>query len=699
MNNTQRIRLDSGVTDTDKHLFFKLEQETDTLELLSLKIDTKEAYGSFNADYGMLIGRVTANNGVGIPNAKVSIFIPLDEDDENNSDIVSIYPYKSPRDKNGNVKRYNLLPRVAKRNPNTGEIKPKQPFGSLPVKEEFLANPTHLEVYKKYYKYTTKTNESGDYMIFGVPVGNQTTHMSVDITDIGGFSMSPASMVQNLGYSPNLFSGDGTRIKPENDLEDLPHIETQEISVEVIPFWGDTENFEIGITRQDFRIRARLTETFIIFGSAFTDGDRAMWGNKPIEKGPRALYQIREGSAANLGMVTKRIGQIKEKIYYWDSDITDKQIDDKLVNPIDDMKVLDPSQYTTYKRDGDFVFIINCNRDKKITNEEGKLVDISNDDPNGSFTKFRGFITLEYSIDEIPMNFSNSANLVGSDEVGLNPIRYKLKIPQSASPGDNFEYAVDNEPINTDAWRRQDKIFSGGSYYSVAKFHGCVYNQSENDTINWRFGLGSKGFNNTDLVNWIQVPRGWNTGIILTDATTDPDDENRVFDFPSNVTNLIEPTRPWKYFGGNWLNFSIHLPQVAYADGDGLSNTFRSYHSNTNFTNNPFRTHFYEDNTQDIAAGEINTKWYARSDLHFTDFIEVPITDILNIFDKTDKGFKTDDIGFNLTGKYRNGETFCPINGGHLHGHPTTSIDPEFYFYRGFDTADCISYLISLNLV
>jgi len=88
-------------------------------------------------------------------------------------------------------------------------------------------------------------------MIFGVPVGTQVVHLSVDITDIGKYSMNPAAMVRNLGYPESQFTDNNTRIKPSDDLGDLPNVETQEITVDVRPFWGDFENFEIGITRQD----------------------------------------------------------------------------------------------------------------------------------------------------------------------------------------------------------------------------------------------------------------------------------------------------------------------------------------------------------------------------------------------------------------------------------------------------------------
>ena len=134
MNKTQKVILNDNNVDQDKYIFVKLEQDIKTLEILSLQIDQKDIYQSFNADYGVIIGRVTSNNGIGVPNAKISIFIPLSDIDALNPDITSIYPYTSPTDKNTEGKRYNLLPRVASYNHETGTYKPKQPFGSFPIK-------------------------------------------------------------------------------------------------------------------------------------------------------------------------------------------------------------------------------------------------------------------------------------------------------------------------------------------------------------------------------------------------------------------------------------------------------------------------------------------------------------------------------------------------------------------------------------
>ena len=54
-------------------------------------------------------------------------------------------------------------------------------------------------------------------MMFGIPTGTQTVHMSVDITDIGKYSLTPETMCVMLGYSPNLFVNN-ISIKPSTDL-------------------------------------------------------------------------------------------------------------------------------------------------------------------------------------------------------------------------------------------------------------------------------------------------------------------------------------------------------------------------------------------------------------------------------------------------------------------------------------------------
>ncbi len=707
MNKSQRIYLSTGDTGNQyqtKHIKVKLEQNVETLEFLSMSLGTEDIYQNFNADYGVLVGRVLANGGIGIPNAKISVFIPLTDEDAQNSEVASIYPYTTPRDKNTEGKRYNLLPRVAKINPDTGVVKPKQPFGSFPIKEEIVTNIPFLDIYKKYYKYTALTNDAGDYMMFGVPTGTQTIHLSVDITDIGEYSMTPAAMVTNLGYSPNLFTDNNTRIKPSSDLNDLPNIETQEITVDVVPFWGDVENFEIGITRQDFRIRSVLKNTFVIFGSVFTDGNNTIWSEDFFGSSRKISEYFRASnpSASLFGVWNKRVGEVTEKIYYYPANISDATIDSGAASDGSDMLLLDKSEYSVYKRDGDFAVIINCNRDKIITDESGDPVAVGNDSTEGIFTKFRGFLTLEVSDEVVPMNFTKNLG----NEVEVVPLRYKLKFPQYANRNEGFEppnSSTDVDTTRTNTWRLQHKIFEGGKYYSVAKFHGTTHNSWD--------GLDSKQTEENGFMDYSDnnVPTrdpNWNVGMLLTE--TYGENPNDDFQFPSNTT-----ASGYDAFGAAWLNLSVHLPQAGYTvDGwehmDMVRTNDNFSHQRRTSTYRYLNGFYVGDNIQTIAAFQFNTRWFARSDAHWTDIIEVPLEDILAMADVSTKGF-TDTLIPTATGtEYRNGvyepsdwtvTDAAPMSGQKDGGIPTNGPDDNKYFYKGWGPSDCIAFLADLGLL
>jgi len=729
MNRSQRIWLNDA--DSDKHLRVKLEQNVDTLEVMTLKINTKEAYQNFNADYGVVVGRVRANNGAVIPNAKISIFIPLDEEDENDGRIVSIYPYKKPTDVNNNNKRYNLLPRVSQFDPGRGVYTPNQPFGSFPTKEEILTNPTHFKIYKKYYKYTTTTNEYGDYMIFGAPTGTQTVHMSVDITDIGNKSMTPAAMVNDLGYSENLFTEKNTRIKGSSDLTDIPNIETQEISVDVIPFWGDSQNFDIGITKVDFKTKATISNVFYIFGSSFVDGYKSRWGsdNDNIEN----LYEADTEDGNNneaIGIYSKRTANVRERIYYFPNTITDEQINSSDFNPTENVRALDRSQYTALKRDGDFIYIVNCNRRKVTIDELGREVEV-NDNEDGIYTEFRGYLTIQYLTQTPELNTTGSV---------VDPFRVRFKFPQYGDSGNYFEPPDEdtgNETNNTINWKKQHKIFKAGKYYTISKFHGTVGmekdNEPDRDLSNYGFFNGEEegqyGFTTiTNSGSWVNNlynrKRDNHVGLIVTQSYYDDNDNfhpNAEYEFPNNTIVKDSNDNTYRAFGANWLNLTIHFPQLGYLrnnqyslSGVRVPDYFQhqklnglNYHKYYNGYYLPTNT---QDNEQTFSTDLIynNTPNYGRNDLHWTDIIEIPKGDILKMSEIGQKGFTDNDIN-NLTGNnYRNGTNIpsdwgldkpCPYDGGKKRANPDNSTDPKTYFYKGHGDSDCIQFLIDSGVL
>lgn len=259
MPKSYRIRTQVGV---DKYINLKLEQDFETLEILSLKINQSDIYTRICSDYGVIVGRVFVNGGYGIPNAKVSLFIPLDDLDELNPIISELYPYKSLSTLNENGYRYNLLPKEP-------SYPGHSPTGTFPTKDEVLIDQTTIEVYDKYYKFTVKTNESGDYMIFGVPTGSQTIFMDVDLSDMGCFSLTPQDLIRT-GQATQV-QLNGTTFKSSTDLNELPQIKTLNKIVEVSPLWGEDDVCQIGITRVDFDLTTessvKIEPTAIFMGS------------------------------------------------------------------------------------------------------------------------------------------------------------------------------------------------------------------------------------------------------------------------------------------------------------------------------------------------------------------------------------------------------------------------------------------------
>jgi hypothetical protein len=262
----ETIRIRATPLSGEKYIKVPIQQDFDFIKILSLKISQDDVYPQNCADYGMVVGRVTVNGGLGVPNAKVSIFIPLSTDDESNPIISSIYPYKTYQDKNENGLRYNLLPK-------NRQNKCHVPVGSFPSKREVLDNNDILEIFDKYYKYTTSTNKSGDYMICGIPTGSHDIHVDVDLSDIGMLTQRPHDLMRNGAATVDTVDTP-TKFKTDTDLNRLPQIITENNSLDILPFWGDVDQCDVGINRYDIDLPYRVEPVAYFIGSIFTDQEK-----------------------------------------------------------------------------------------------------------------------------------------------------------------------------------------------------------------------------------------------------------------------------------------------------------------------------------------------------------------------------------------------------------------------------------------
>ena len=267
MGNSYRIKTTPG---QDKNLVIQVDQDFEQLEILSLKIRQDDVYLRMCSDYGVIAGRVFANNGYGLPNAKVSVFVPILPEDENNPIISTIYPFKTLEDTNDDGYKFNLLPYLPSYSQHV-------PTGTFPSRKDALVNQTAVELYDKYYKYTVTTNDSGDYMIFGVPVGTQTLVMNLDLSDMGEFSLAPADLVRMGVATEEQFNG--VQFKSSATFTELPQIIVINKTIEVSPFWGQEEICQIGITRSDFDVTSSanidIKPTAIFMGSLMSSNEKS----------------------------------------------------------------------------------------------------------------------------------------------------------------------------------------------------------------------------------------------------------------------------------------------------------------------------------------------------------------------------------------------------------------------------------------
>jgi hypothetical protein len=359
MGQSYRIRTELGI---NKSINVQLDQQFEFLEILSLTLQQADVYTKSCAQYGVVVGRVTANNGFGIPNARVSIFIPISSVDESNPIISSIYPYKSPNDRNDDGYRYNLLPYEKSYSTHAAT-------GTLPSRLDVLTGATAVEIYDKYYKYSVKTNDSGDYMIMGVPQGNHNLVMDVDLSDIGEFSLTPQDLIR-IGLATEAQVA-GNRFRTSTDLNSLPQIINLTKDVEVSPLWGDPELCNIAINRVDFDLRddanVDIQPTSVFMGSIYSssDGYRVRANAKPADD---------MGNLCSLIAGPGQILAIRQTIYQDDEG-----------NPVLEQHQLEQSGNII---DGNGVWLteLPMNLDYFITNEFGEKI-LSNDPTVGIPTK------------------------------------------------------------------------------------------------------------------------------------------------------------------------------------------------------------------------------------------------------------------------------------------------------------------------
>lgn len=406
-----RIRTNVG-QDTVLQVPFK--QDVDFLEILSLKISQQNLYKLHTSNYGVVVGRVLANDGFGVPNAKLSIFIRLSEEDGMNSDITQYYPFYSISSTDSKNRRYNLLP--DHKNDDCYRI-----VGTFPNKRLVLDNDAQIEVFDKYWKYTTTTNQSGDYMLFGVPTGVQMLHVDVDLSNIGVISQKPRDFFYK--GSPETLFDNANQFKEGTNLDNLAQIFGQNQSITVYPFWGDKNaDGEIAITRADINLAYKFETTCVFMGGLVTDDPNHPIGYNCDTSRHIGYNRSLSASEGVIEMIRKRQDGLIEEMQ------------------INGNKLIDG--------DGVWCYQIPMNLDYVVTDEFGNLV--PTDNPN------KGIAT------RTSVRFRISITETGTE--GFSRHRAEYLVPNNPMPSNFNDINKSSKPIyNGSSWNEISKYYEFGS--------------------------------------------------------------------------------------------------------------------------------------------------------------------------------------------------------------------------------------------
>lgn len=427
MSTNNTIRLRTQPDGSDRYINFKLDQDFDFIEILSLKLSQKDLYPTFCANYGVVVGRVFSNRGLGIPNAKVSIFIPVDSFDSQNDKIFGMYPYKTITDINSEGIRYNLL--SSRNNTNDDCF---TPVGTFPEKRQFLDNDDLLDVYCKYYKFTTTTNHAGDYMLFGIPTGSHILHAEADLSDIGILSQSPSDLIEKGSSIANFEST--SKFKTDKNLNNLNQIIVRSpISVNVYPFWGDEERCNASITRMDIDLNINITPNAIFMGSIFGDNESEAVNYRCKPSNGLGKLDRQHALPGRIEMIRKTVSGSIERF-----DIQGGQLIDQ---------------------DGTWAYQVPMNLDYMVTDEFGSLVPTFDTD-RGIPTKAK--VRFRITMDGDGGSTSNDTFKRGSFLIPHNPVAFN---PQSGGDGPFIDFS-----FGSDTYDSSFAEFYWNTIYSIKSF-------------------------------------------------------------------------------------------------------------------------------------------------------------------------------------------------------------------------------------
>lgn len=226
---------------SDYFMNVKINRSVGTLDTLNIYNVTNNEPQKFSNNTGVLMGKIEAvqvlndENGekirIPLKNTVVGIFNPSEK-----------FPSISSSDNEGNRVRLNLYETIPQVD-NPYNLKGYSSFQSYLTDVQYSKNDFENNTIPDEYKYTTITNERGEFILQNIPVGQQTLMVEVDLLKFG---LEPEEIALNFFPYPS---------QDDPNVSEVPHFFFGQYPINIVPSWGD---FQTGYTEMSMSIALDL---------------------------------------------------------------------------------------------------------------------------------------------------------------------------------------------------------------------------------------------------------------------------------------------------------------------------------------------------------------------------------------------------------------------------------------------------------
>ncbi len=239
----------------DMYIDLKITRNYNILNTLNIYNVATNEIPEQNSETGVLFGRLVAlqnildedGNKVVIPlkNTMVAIFNPSKE-----------YPTISSLDEDGNRLSLNLKENIAVNLSNN--FSPYFNEQSFSTDYKYLKSTSKIKNIPEMFKYTSITNENGEFIIHNVPTGAQTFIYEINLLKQG---LTTDEVALNIFSYP-------TEDSP--NIDKVPHYVSKEIPINIVPSWGTNQT---GYTELNVTINLDLRKwcTYVISPIAYKE--------------------------------------------------------------------------------------------------------------------------------------------------------------------------------------------------------------------------------------------------------------------------------------------------------------------------------------------------------------------------------------------------------------------------------------------